>query len=437
MEKTKIKKLLKWGIVFLSAAIILTCAFLYKSLLVDAENLRQTSELTENNLNETDTPVYTPPLTTFPKQPQILSGGYKFIQNIGGSGNENLIEVYEKENYYDLIFESDSNNYDVKNAGINLARVYKDGLIDCAPLLLSKGKYLSSCTFNNEVHILTDEKGTLVVYKSDTKTTQTVYTVKADYINALLVNCDSSLYLFYQTAISVNAVDLSKGLIFQKSVSDIKSFVFSKGEKLAFFLGFDDGSYMIELDANLNTVTDKQITKNEIIYAEYKNNGYYIFEKENDNINLIKINNDIEFTIKFPDASNTELFIKDNGFFYVFVNCDKPFIGYYAPDGSEESRNNTDFSNIINIRKAIFSDNKTYFLGSIKDGAGQIKTVMLTLYGSLLLNTKILTSYGNSQAGHFSIEENYATFIITSNSSYAEYKQNNGQKDLFILCTVY
>ena len=109
----------------------------------------------------------------------------------------------------------------------------------------------------------------------------------------------------------------------------------------------------------------------------------------------------------------------------------------YAPDGSEESRNNTDFSNIINIRKAIFSDNKTYFLGSIKDGAGQIKTVMLTLYGSLLLNTKILTSYGNSQAGHFNIEENYATFIITSNSSYAEYKQNNGQKDLFILCTVY
>ena len=194
---------------------------------------------------------------------------------------------------------------------------------------------------------------------------------------------------------------------------------------------------MIELEENLNTVTDKQITKNEIIYAEYKNNGYYIFEKENDNINLIKINNDIEFTIKFPDASNTELFIKDNGFFYVFVNCDKPFIGYYAPDGSEESRNNTDFSNIINIRKAIFSDNKTYFLGSIKDGAGQIKTVMLTLYGSLLLNTKILTSYGNSQAGHFSIEENYATFIITSNSSYAEYKQNNGQKDLFMLCTVY
>ena len=437
MEKTKIKKLLKWSIVFLSAAIILTCAFLYKSLIVDAENLHQNGNSTENNIEKTDTPVYTPPLTTFPKQPQILSGGYKFIQNIGGSGNENLIEVYENENYYDLIFESDSNDYDVKSSGINLTRVYKDGLIEYAPLFLSNGRYLSSCKFNNEINILTEENGTLVVYKSDTENIQPVYTVKADYENAFLVNCDNSLYLFYQTDKSVNAVDLSKGLIFQKGVTDIKSFVFSKGNKLAFFLGLNDGSYMIELDSNLNTVTDKQITKNEIIYAEYKNNGYYIFERENNNINLIKINKDTEFTVKFTDASNTELFIKDNGFFYVFVNCDNPYIGYYAPDGSEESRNNTDFSNITDIRKAVFIDNKTYFLSSIKDGAGQIKTAMLTLYGSLLLNTKILTSYGHSQAGYFSLKENYATFIITSNSSYAEFRQNNGQNDLFILCTVY
>lgn len=226
------KTIAKWLAVVLLLTVALACyiAFGTDVLKKNADNIAGAGDKTNgdtSNGSQTEPIKPEPVYSTFPRPAELVDGAA--VQHVGGEGNENYLESFYISDKLLVLFSTASEQYDVKEQGIHVARFDNDNLVSVHKICGNDEEYVCATLGATGIIVITKSNTATVLRVINSSCLVTAKNTAPLYASYKLYTSGRELYMFacdnefvYAHTISSNLDVSASNFVFPIIAAELK-----------------------------------------------------------------------------------------------------------------------------------------------------------------------------------------------------------------------